>query len=349
MIQFSTWLILVKMASFSLNSEITIGKYRFAGVHDVQIRRNIHGIEQSCVIKLPHSASIIKGKSSNPLELETSSLFVPNMAVSVKLGYDGNLVEEFAGFVKSRTPGMPLEVICEGYARQLRLKVSLTKYYPRVQVKQLLEDMCAGTDITVQCPVDFPLIGIHLTNADGLAIINHIKRLSRGSLTIFFISPKVLWCGLVNTQYLAGSKVFALPTVAVRLGWNVKRDNDLRMKEPKEPVQVIMNGTLVTGDSVRTESKDKTARRKRKFLLNNIDEEAVLQAFADEKEKQLNYTGWEGNVTAFLQPFCAPGWNVELTDKMYPEKDGTYLCESTEVMFGIGGARRRISLGPKLG
>ena len=56
-----------------------------------------------------------------------------------------------------------------------------------------------------------------------------------------------------------------------------------------------------------------------------------------------------GTLTAFLQPYCAPGWIVSLTDDRFPEHNGQYLVESTRVTFGTQGARRYVGLGPKLG
>jgi len=206
---------------------------------------------------------------------------------------------------------------------------------------------CKGTDIKVQCPVDFPLSGIKKIG-NGVDILDHIMKCSDNALNIFFIQPDVLWCGLTYTPYLAGTDVFSMPLVKYRLGWNVVKDNELKERIPSEPVQIIVNGKTVTGDTLRTESKDKVAKRKVVFLLNNVPNNATLHAFAQEKQLTMNYTGYTGTINTFLQPYCQPGYSAYIVDARYPERNGTYMIESLLTHFGINGARRTIEIGPKL-
>ncbi len=307
------------------------------------------GYVESAIIKLPHIGFIKEGSRAMPVEMAMGDLFVPGTRVKIRLGLNGDLRTEFEGFVKRRNIDMPIEIECEGYSWQLRNQVSLTKKYITTSAKEVLLDMAAQTeDIKIMCPVDFPLKGLYMTKVDGGAVIEHIKKCSERALTLFFIYPSTLWCGLVYTPYVAGKKVFDLPTVKYRLGWNVPRDNQLKQREPKEPVQVFMNGKLVTGDVIRTASKDKTAKRHVTFLMNNVPDADTLNSFADELQLQKNYTGWEGFLNPYLVPFIEPGYSIELTDKEFPERNGIYLCESVETHFGIGGARRKVGLGPKV-
>lgn len=336
------------MAFFELNSVITIGDYRFTGVDDVVIRRGIHGYQETCVIKVPHVALIRKGRTGTPVERNSADLFQPEMKVKVELGYNGNMRTEFEGFVRRRDINIPLVVECEGYSYLLR-KVSLDKKYKQTTVKQILLDMCAGTGIKVECPVDVPIRNWTIDGANGLKIIDELKRITERALTFFFIKPDTLWCGLVYTPYLAGSKVLSLPTVGYRIGWNTIRDNALVMQEPKEPVKVYINGKLASGELVRTESKEKTQARTVRYLLNNVPSEGSLESFAQEIQLKSNYKGWSGYLNAFLQPWIEPGYVIDLVDKKYAERNGMYLCESVETTFGTGGARRKVGVGIKLG
>jgi hypothetical protein len=348
------------MALFRLNSDIQIGTFRFSGVEEVCIKRSLRNYCDYAKIRIPSIAKVQKGKvqpdgsikisAGASREVITGKMFTDGDPVTIKLGYNGEMHEEFRGFVRRRNLAMPLEVECEGYVRQLRLDVNLKKDLTKgVKVKDLLLMACQGTDISVQCPVDMTLTGITLWNANGVQVLEHIKRCSAGALNIFFLQPDVLWCGLVYTPYLAGSIIYNLPTVNYRLGYNVVKDNGLRERIPSEPVQIIMNGKLVSGDLVRTASKDKTAACKVKHLMNNVKEASVLQQFAQELEYNRNYIGYEGCINGFLQPYALPGYNANIVDARYPERNGVYIIESTEVIFGVRGARRRIEVGPKLG
>lgn len=333
---------------YTLDSDITIGKFHFTGVNEVRIERSIHSFEDRCIIKLPAKAWVKKKGKSEPTKTTTAALFAEGDAVTVKLGYDGKLQTEFEGFVKRRNMGMPIEIECEGYSRLLRLKTLTANLSKGIDVKKLLQTLCEGTGIKVEVPATFTMYGRNFTGADGLAVLDEIKKVSDGQMTIFFIEPKKLWCGLVYTPFLAGTKVYDLPTVRYRLGYNCIKDGALRERVPSEKVQIIINGQLASGDAVRTESDDKVATRKLRTLINGVKDVAVIKTFANEKANNMNYAGYEGYVTGFLQPYCQPGWSAVVKDDDYPERDGTYLVESTTVTFGQNGARRMVEMGPKL-
>jgi hypothetical protein len=72
-----------------------------------------------------------------------------------------------------------------------------------------------------------------------------------------------------------------------------------------------------------------------------------LKLLANEKAYRNTYSGYEGSFVSFLQPYAAPGYIAFIKDNTHPEMDGSYLIESTEVHFGVKGARRIIELGIK--
>jgi hypothetical protein len=184
---------------FVLQSEITIGTFKFSGAHEVRIRRGIHGYSDWASIKVPSMCTVVAGKSSSPISFTTASKFIDGDPVTIKLGYDGDLREEFRGFVKRRNLAMPLEIECEGYVRPLRLTTIQADLSKGMDVKEALKLACYGTGIVVDCQVEFTIYGRNLTNATGTALLDEIKKCSDHTLTIFFIEPDVLWCGLVYT------------------------------------------------------------------------------------------------------------------------------------------------------
>jgi hypothetical protein len=362
--------LLMTMAFFVLNSDITIGGFRFSGVHEVRVRRNVGTLIDTAVIKLPSLCRIAQGKRKSGVVQTTGTLFKDGDAVTINLSYStgasqaaitasgptpivaGNNtgpVTEFQGFVKRRNLNMPLEVECEGYSYALR-QTKLTVDYSNssIGVGDLLNKICAGTGITVQCAVNYPIKGFSLSNLDGVKVCDFIKECSVHSLSIFFINPTTLWCGLPYTALAGGSTIFELPQVSYRLGYNVVKDNGLRERIPSEPVQVILNGKLATGRKVWTASKYKAAKRQERSIANHVPDNATLSSFAQEKEYHSNYIGYEGNINAFLQPFCWPGYMANVVDDRYPERNGVYVIEGTDVVFGLRGARRAVMLGPQL-
>lgn len=363
-------------------SKITIGSYdgshqdfEFSGVHQIHIKKSIHSIVEFASVTVPSIARYIPKNGSMPVTVTTGTQFKDGDPITISLGYSivnangitmsTQMQTEFEGFVKRRDLAMPLVIECEGYVRELRLKNNISGNFKSTSAKKLLALATEGTDITVDCPVDFPLTGISLAKNSGVQICDLIKEASDHTLTLFFISSKVLWCGLPYTEYatggsakplqllnnktVTGNSYFGLPGVAFRLGWNTVKDNQLKERIPSEPVQVIMKGKRATGGILYAESKKKAAVQKVHSLQNHIGDTTTLGKFAQEKEYHLNYTGYEGKIQGFLQPYCLPGYDAYIKDSRYPELEGTYVIESTEVVFGVNGARRHIEIGPKVG
>jgi hypothetical protein len=334
----------------TVNSNITIGNFQFSGIHELRIKKSIRTYNDTATITVPSLATYIpKGKKS-AVTATTATLFTDGSPVQIDLGYNGNLNSEFTGFVRRRGTGMPLVVECEGYVRQLRLNVGISGNYNRTPTSaaKLLAQATNGTDITVSCPVDYKLSNIAFSNFNGVQIIDMIKEASLGALSIFFSTPKTLYCGLVYLAYAQGNNPFANYQVDYRLGWNCPKQNGLKERIPSEPVQVILKGKDATGNLLYNASKEKNAVHKKNYLTSQMPDSNERGDMAQEIAYSHNYTGYEGNLTGFLSPYAYPGMNVNLVNAEYPDLNGVYLIESTEVIYGVTGAKRIVTVGPKL-
>lgn len=347
------------MAWFTINSKITIEStvvptFSFSGVHEIRISKNMHTLMQRAVITVP-GVSYFKPKGGGePVKDITSKQFAEGDKITIELGYDGKLREEFKGFVRRKSKGEECIIECEGYERLLRLKVAVTADYTKKETtaKKLLEMACAGTGITVECPVDFPMSGMTLNKANGEQVVRYIQEASDNAIGIFFKEPTVLWCGLIYTAYATrntDANVFGLPAVAYRMGYNVPKNNGLNERVPKEEVQIIFHNKLATGKHIFTESGMKSAARKVTKLMNHVPDEKALAGFAQEKQYKMNYSGFEGKLTAFLQPYAQPGYDAYIDDRNYPELKGTYVVEGVHVSFGLKGGWRVLDIGPRVG
>jgi len=349
---------------FVLNSNIRIGTLQFTGVHDVKIKRSLHGIGDSATITVPSIAKISSGQRAGSQNIAIGLLIAEGDQVVIALGYNGWMVTEFVGFVKRIGLQMPCVIECEGYQRVLRLGMALTGYYTTSSVAELLGliatasknvpnngiiDVNANTEITVKCTVDIPLSQIRLEEIGGDELVSRIKQLCQGAIDICWIDYNKLWCGLTYTPYSKNNDPFGLGQVNYRLGWNCIKDNGLKERQGTEKVQVIYGGTLATGQRLLTQSNEASAAKKVKAIFNNIPSVTAMQTMANETQYRKNYAGYEGHVTGFLQPYCAPGYMVNIVDDRYPVRNGVYMCETTEVTYGVRGARRIVELGPRLG
>ena len=338
---------------FVLNSDISIGGFRFKGVHDVRIEQSLNSVVNTAVITIPSIAKIIKNGNRSPQTVITGSKFNDGDPVSIDLGYNEELRMEFKGFVNKRDLGMPLRVSCEGYSWLLRRnKVNISKQ--SVTIADYLKAAIAGIDtkypINIQCTVDYTLNNVQV-NGTGLDAINSLYKYTDGTISCFFIQPDILWCGLIYTAYANGNDILNNGEVKYRLGYNVLKDNSLKQRSvADDPVEVRYNKKLSAGTKL-TQASDafKKFSRTHSRILNQIREAAALKSLANEKAYKMNYTGYEGAVHTFLQPFCAPGWKAGIQDSRYPLQDGTYLVESVTTHFGVNGAKRIVEIGPQIG
>lgn len=337
---------------FVLTSDITIGKFRFSGVNAVRIKRSIHSIVETATITLPSISKIVANGEVRPGTIITGHQFSEGDQVVIQLGYNDQLKTEFSGFVKHRSLKMPLEIECEGYSWLLR-RNKIKETSGPATLKELLNNAVSGTDgrISVECDLDIEFSNVNFKDECGFDIINGLSKYTDENLSCFFIRPDRLWCGLLYSHYADGKNILNLPLVKYRMGYNIIHDNNLKERNVEsDPIQVKYSNKLPDGTKISQTSDvfEKYVRTHNK-ILKQIKDELVLKKLAKEKAYQFNYSGYEGSVNAFLQPYTEPGYQVYLSDKRYPERNGVYLAESTEVSFGISGARRKIEIGPRSG
>lgn len=345
---------------FYPNSEITVGNFKFQGVHQVRVRRSIHSAIDMATITVPNKALIKRG-NGEPVDANTGDLMKPGDAVRIDLGWNGELVNEFSGFVTRVGKGLPVLLECEGYSYLMRKNISVSRVLEKTTVKEVLEYAIGKRDgsgkllkqpktpIELECTVDIPLVGVLMSGANGMQLVEHVKRVTDGNVVVFFITPTRLWAGLPYTAYSRGNDPYGNGTVAYRPGYNCIKDGALKLRTNIEPVSVNYYGKYATKQKVYSESSAKYAAQRYKHMLNMVDGKQSLQLLGNERESRYNYSGYDGRITGFLQPFCAPGYAATIKNTDYPEMDGKYMVEAVEVQFGVNGARRMVQVGPSIG
>lgn len=351
---------------FVLNSDISIGQFVNVWVHDVSIKKSIFEYVDKAVIKLPISARI-KNKNQNAdntiiKTVQTAEQFKAGDPVEIKLGYNGSLNTEFIGFVRRINFTSPLEVECEGYSYQLRIK-TYQKTFKHAQLLDILKYLVEGTDIELDeknIP-GFVIDKLCLTGCNGCQALEEIKKISHDIVRIFF-SGKRLWAGLLYLN--ATGTVDKYPTketVKYRLGWNVIKDNNLKLRQSDGDVVMIYEGIKKDGSKETALVNGKVHTRAKKIVQTSggvglhktvrttaVTDAGTLKNMALAAQYKFNYDGYEGKITAFLQPYCEPAYMAFIEDLKYPERNGLYNVESVEVSYGMKGARRIVGIGIKL-
>jgi hypothetical protein len=326
--------------SFTLNSKISIGPFRFKGVHSIKISMSIHSIINSCNISIPLGGRLrMKGDElTESLPFKSSKAFNEGDKVLVQLGYNGKYNNEFEGFIRRISLSTPCEIECEGYVYQLR-KPLTTKSFVNTTLKDLLKYIITGTDIVLAADIpDMNINKIIIKGQTGAEVLEVLKK--EFSLYVFFHGTE-LFAGLAYTQYKG--------TVKHRLGWNVIKDNELKLREAKNVLlQINLIGVKQDGTKIVVKRGDNTNNiQKRKTHF--ITDEETLKKVADKMLADQKYNGYEGKITTLGLPFAQHGWKSIIEDPRYHDRDGQFLIDSMEVTYSTNGFRRKLGISVKVG
>lgn len=323
---------------FVLGSEITINGIRFSRVSEVKIESSLKVLEDIATMELPTTA-LLKRSEDDITEVETAKQFKKGDEVVIKLGYDGNLNEEFRGFVSKIKPYDPLVIECEDATYLLKRK-KLKRTFRAVKLKELISFIIEGTGIEIHGQV--PEINFNkfiFKNTNGAKALQKIKE--EYGLTIYFKEFKKLFIGLASDD--DGVKVNYV------IGQNVI-DNKLEWQD-EEDVSLQIKAILVKPDNTRIEKTigDDDGETRTLFFYN-LENKADLEKRALEEILKYKYAGFKGSFITFLLPIIRPGNIASLKDEVYDfeERDANYLAEKVLVTFGDGGGRREIFPGLKL-
>lgn len=337
---------------FRLCIDVAMGRYAFrGGVNEVTIKRSIKEIIDTATIKMPAINKVhnifdgvpLTFAGSSPTDntigaVKTSELFKEGDKVLIKLGYNDDRRQEFKGFVRRVSPSTPCLIECEGYAYQLRKK-PFTGAWKTVSLKDLLTELIKGTDIKLSDSIPvYTLNNINIPNGNALKALQYIR--DKTHLSVFF-QFEILYFGLEEAY--KGNRV------QWRLGWNTRDRNNLKYRLADDTNILVR---LVTG---------KGTNQKRTIIevgdpngtlfeenISFIKDQATLKSIANNILNKHKYTGFEGFISCFLQPFCLPGDTAVITDKLYSVRDGSYFIEGIEITFGMDGGIKKVHIGRAL-
>ncbi len=322
--------------SFVLTSNITVGPYKEVKVHECKVEKSMFNYVDKAVIKIPITARVVRAGEVITESAQTANLINEGMPVNINLGYNGVLHNEFVGFVSRVNLTTPCEIECEGYSYLLRQK-SYLKVFKGTTLKEILKYLTEDTGITLSPLIpDLKVTKWVINQQNGTEALEALKKELK--VSIFFTGSE-LYAGL---QYLQPKAI-----TKYRLGWNTIKDGSLKLHEAvNQEVIIKIKGKKADGTKVTASFGDKGEIKQ--LVTHAVTDSATLQAIAEAEHKKLSYDGYEGKLTAFLEPYCEVGYAAQIIDEKYPERAGKYIVTATEVQYGMRGARRIVDIGFKL-
>jgi len=344
---------------FTLKCEIRIGSYTFYSVKEVKIKRSLHSFVDTATITIPASAVLqYAGKLPTKSVVSSADQFTEGNKVQIWLGYDEDRQLEFEGFIKRINAASSCVIECEGYSWQLRQKGVLDSN-KEIGLKKLLSKITAGTDILLSNEIpDLNLNQAYFSGMSGADILDWLKK--HLYLNVYF-EGKLLYVGFDHMEspqagvYARDKKATDAVSyqkvkndAGYQIGYNVIKDDELKFRKASDAHVLVKAIYIDKKNQPHTaEAGDKNGAETT-IHISHFEDDSALKKAAENKLKTLKYDGYEGKLIAFLQPFAFPGCKVEISDKKYPIRNGTYRIESTEVTFGASGGRRIAEIGLKM-
>jgi len=313
-------------------------KISFDSFHSVDIELDIFKINQSCKIQIPISSRLVYKDKKVGESVQTATQFARGDKISVWLGYNDDIRLEFEGFIFRLNYKTPLEIECEGYEYQLRRPCE-TKTWASTNMKSVLQYLVSGTDIILSDnipDINFTkfIIPANMSKLEALQLMKE-----KYGVTVFFMG-KTLYSGLAY--------VIDRGTVKYKLGYNTIKADDLKYRNADD-VSLKVKAIWIKPNNTKVEAEvgDKEGSQRTLFFYD-VSSTEELKKLATEEIKKYKYSGYEGSITTFLQPFAQPGMKANISDPKYDERGGTYYITKTKVKADRNGGRRTIDITVKL-
>jgi hypothetical protein len=339
-----------------LTSQITFNnKIVFNFVTEVEIHSSWENLTDKCKIVVPKKLSFNGKPIVIGLTETQETLFKRGQSVEVKLGYDGNLVTVFTGYISKINPRLPLVFECEDEMYLLKKKTLSNMSFSSLTLSTLLKSIIPS-NVKYVATMDQNLGKFRIRNNATVAqVLDHLK--SNYRIYSFFRNG-VLYVGLPYVVNLRQNKVTGIQEVLNKnelkqhtfyLEKNVIENNLEYMRKDDLDIKVHVVG--IGEDNKRNEyyypSKD-TPGQEIDIHINNTSEDAMKQIAITEYNK-VRYEGWRGEFITFGAPFVNHGDGVQFKSTAIPEyNNGVYLVKSVHRTFGLDGYRQRIQLANRI-
>lgn len=321
---------------FILACKIEIGDFVFRSVNEIEITKSVTELVDTAVIKMPTKFKIRQNNEQKYIE----EVIKPGDEVKITLAYEGKYEGvEFTGFVKKINPKIPMEIHCEDAMWLLRRK-NISKSWKKTTLKEVLQEIVSGTGIKLSKRVpDVALESWIIRSKNGTQALQEIKETM--AMSVFLEDDGTLYCGLQQATNVG-------QIVKYDLNYNLV-ENNLEFKTADEKkIKVIYSWTDKKTNKKKTYTAGDDGGEERRFNLNAVYDENIMQSMADKVLKEAKYDGFEGDITSFLIPFATRGMAADIIDKEHKNREGNYFIKTVVTTYGTGGARRKVTLGNKL-
>ncbi|WP_025143052.1 hypothetical protein [Pedobacter jeongneungensis] len=323
---------------FVLQGYFEIGVYKFRVINNIEITRSVDEITDTAVIKMP-TKFLIKEGSGKAVYVEEA--IKKGDPVKIVLGYKDKLERvEFTGYVDRIKCTTPIEIYCEDATWLLKRKAASFSE-SKTTLKKVLESIVSGTALKLAANIPEMALNKYLIkDKNGAQALKQIKDEFKEIYKIYLNDEGELYCGLQELNNINQKASYDLNYNIIENKLEFKSGDDRKVK-------IICEGCTRDNKKITATRGDKDGEEF-KFNSKVVTDQQSIDKLADEYLKIAKYGGYSGDVTSFLLPVAAPAMAVEIFDKKHANREGKYFIKKVVTTYGMGGARRIVSIGNKL-
>lgn len=310
--------------------EITIGgRYRLAMLEAVEIQKSVDILTCTAAVTVP---AIVYNQA-----LKHEDYAKVGDAISIKLGYDDNLVNEFDGYIQRiDTDDDTLTFNCEDNMYLTRKPVE-DKQFTTTTIKAIAHYCLKACGLNkINCDYDITYEKFVISKANAFDVFKKLKEETKA--TIYFVD---------DTLHIHPPFVEKGGTVVYDFAVNVE-SSDLKYRR-KDDRKITIEINSVGTDGKKTKSNyGTTGGEIHKMNVTSPMSKDNLTKVAETEFNRLCFDGYEGSVTGWLIPFVLPSYSAKVIDGDYEFKTGTYYVTAVQTNYDENGGTRKVTIGKKL-
>lgn len=259
--------------------------------------------------------------------------------VHIYLGYDGNLVKEFTGYIRQiNTNDSSLRIECED-ALFLFRKAIKDEQFKTTKVSSIVRSLIQQVDPVFQlnCDYDIAFDKFVIYRATAYEVLKKLQE-ETGANIYFDTTNKTLH---IHPPFVerTGEVIYDLHKNVEKSSLQYKTSEDRKVEvviESIDPQGKVISYTTGTTGGERVTKK-----------VSSINMEGIKIIAAQEYSNRLQ-DAYEGDLTTWLIPYVEPTYTAEIRDSDYPYKDGFYYVKQVKTNFSENGGVRVVTPGLKV-
>lgn len=324
-------------AMLTMSSEIKVGLYEVKGFEAVSIEKSTENLADTATITVP-------GMSYN-VALQIEGKIRRGDKVVVRLGYDGQLRDEFTGYLKSIHPNAPMKLECEDSIYLFRKPITDKSFKKTTAVDVLnyvvsqINEQLTGESVRLVTDVQgLQFDSFTIVRATGYEVLDKLKGETGCAI---YCRGTDLHFHLAYTEKTG--------SVTYDFAKNVEAGSELEyVKADDKKVSIKVIGRTKKGATVEAEVGEKGGDS-RTVQRPTVSDRDTLEKIGKEELKKLTFDGYKGGIRAWLIPAVDTGYSARIIDADYREREGSYFVTGVKTEFSRStGGRRTVSLGVKV-